>query len=94
MERTVYTKSIEDITFPRVKKDKLLVTIYTQRDKIVGEVYHLPNDRLSDCMNQENQKFLPVTNAEVFELKDNNFEYKVDFLLINKNHVNMIYPIG
>ena len=89
-----YTSCTEDIVFPRVKKDKLLVTIFTQNDKIVGEVYHLPKDRLSDCMNQEDQKFLPVTNAEVFDHKRNDFKYKVDFLLINKNHVDMIYPLS
>ena len=94
MEQTTCTKSANDITFPRIKKDKLKVTIHTQREKIIGEIHHLPSDRLSDCMNQEDQKFLPVTNAEVFDLRENDFEYKTEFLLVNKNHVNMIYPIA
>jgi hypothetical protein len=94
MEEVSFQEAVYGTAFPKVKKCKLLATIFTQRDKIVGEIHHLPNDRLSDCMNDENQKFLPVTHAEVFELKENNFEYKVEFLLINKNHINMIFPLN
>jgi len=93
MEETTSINSFENVTLPRIKKNKLRVAIYTHKEKIIGQVHHLPNDRLSDCMNQENQKFLPVTNADVFDLQDNNFEYKVAFLLINKNHVNILYPL-
>ena len=70
-----------------------MVTVITQHHKVVGEVHVLPANRLTDFMNQTDQNFIAVTNAEVYDLLTKETIGKLDFLSINKNYIAMIFPL-
>ena len=55
----------------KVPKDLVKVKIKTESAIIKGTVYTMVNGRLSDYMTAQREKFLPVTDAEVFYLKEN-----------------------
>ena len=78
---------------PKLKKDRVPVTIYTTSYKIVGEVHCLPVLRLTDMMNDTSQNFLPVTNVNIFDQSGEEIVTKLDFLTINKNHITMLCPL-
>ena len=84
-----------DISNPRkIKKDRLLVAIYTQNFKIAGELHIQPASRLTDFINGEtDQSFVAVTNAEVSNVSDGQPVGKVDFLAINRSHITMVFPL-
>ena len=78
----------------KVKKDRLQVTIFTHHHKVVGDVHILPANRLTDFMNEIDQRFLAVTKAEVCDLAGKEEVIKLDFLTINKNHITMVFPLS
>jgi hypothetical protein len=84
-----------DISNPRkIKKNRLLVTIFTQHFKIVGEVHIQPGIRLTDFINGEpDQSFVAVTNAEIFNISGGQPVYTMDFLVINRNHITIAFPL-
>jgi hypothetical protein len=83
---------MENPSFRKIKKNRLLVTIFTQTHKVVGEVHLLPASRLTDFLNETDQNFIPVTNASIYKLSGEEIVRKLDFLSINKNHITMLFP--
>ena len=74
----------------RVKKEKVPVKIQTLQNRIEGNVYLLPNTRITDMLNQEDYHFIPVTDAKIYSLKSGGLVDKAEFVAINKNHVVLI----
>ena len=78
----------------KIKKDRLLVTIYTQHFRVVGELHIQPESRLTDFINSEtDQSFVAVTNAEIFNILDGQPVCTMDFLAINRNHITIVFPL-
>jgi len=73
-------------------KDKLTVTIFTNRHKINGEIYLYENSRMSDLLNTENisKDFLPITDAGVTDLQTKTSQ-KIKFLSVNKRMIEFVY---
>ncbi len=76
----------------KVDKEKCRVVIILDNMKIIGYIHLTPRSRLTDILNSNQIKdFLPVTDAEV-EIYTNGCKRFVDFIEINKNKINVIYP--
>jgi hypothetical protein len=72
----------------KVELDREHVVLYTQLNRVEGEV-HLPSTaRLSDRLNAA-KDFVPITSARVFSL-DGNLLYTSDMVLVHKAHIVMI----
>ena len=76
----------------RVEKNSMKTIIFTARFKITGEIYILPQERLTDFLTAGTSIFLPVTNAEIRTIKDDKIIAQTKFLNLNKNEVTIIYP--
>ncbi len=77
-----------------VKKIKINTIIRTAGEKIEGDVHCLPNMRLLDLMNSQNENFVPVSNAAVYDEASGKLLYEVPFMAVNKNHVIVISETG
>lgn len=75
----------------KTQKEKLRIIIYTPHHKIKGEVHLYQNSRLTDILNADsgNKDFLPITNAEIINLKDMT-KSEVSFLSINKKFIEIV----
>lgn len=74
----------------RVKKEKVPITIKTLQNRIEGNVYLLPNTRITDMLNQEGYHFIPITDAKIYSLKSGSLVDEMEFVAINKYHVVLI----
>lgn len=70
-----------------VKKEKIITTIRTSSERIEGAVFTLPNTRLLDLLNNQSNKFIPVSEAKVFNEDTGKLLYEVDFMAVNTNHI-------
>jgi hypothetical protein len=78
---------------PRVAKDTLPALIRTADQLIVGHVYVRPDKRLKDDLNEDASRFLPVTDARVYNAADETLLYHSAFLLEAYRHIVMISPV-
>ncbi|HET9222677.1 MAG TPA: hypothetical protein VFO07_09245 [Roseiflexaceae bacterium] len=78
---------------PRVAKDTLTAFIRTNDQVIVGHVYVRPDKRLKDDLNEDSSRFLPVTDARVYDATSEKLLYHSSFLLIAFRHIIMITPL-
>lgn len=78
---------------PRVAKDTLPAFVRTADQIIVGHVYVRPEKRLKDELNEDSSRFLPITNAQVFDAASEKLLYHSGFLLIAYSHIVMISPL-
>lgn len=78
---------------PRVAKDTLPAMIRTADQVIVGHIYVRPEKRLKDDLSEDPSRFLPVTDARVYNAADEQLLYHSSFLLVAYQHIIMISPI-
>lgn len=78
---------------PRVAKDTLPALIRTADQVIVGHVYVRPDKRLKDDLSEDQSRFLPVTDARVYDAADEHLLYHSAFLLVAYQHIIMISPL-
>ena len=78
---------------PRVAKDTLTAFIRTAHQIIVGHVYVRPDKRLKDDLNDDGSRFLPVTDARVYDAVSEKLLYHSSFLLISYAHIVMLSPL-
>jgi len=74
----------------RVKKEKIPIKIQTLQNRIEGNVYLLPNTRITDMLNQEGYHFIPITDAKIYSLKSGTLTDEAEFVAINNYHVVLI----
>ena len=73
--------------------EKLAVIIYTQTHKIVGTVHITPAARLVDYLNSKvADRFIVVTDANVYTLPEEQLFQAAQFLVINKTAIMMVFP--
>ncbi len=78
--------------YVKIDKDSIEVTILTPTMKIVGTIYTLPQERLTDFMAESTTSTLPVTDASIFTLADGKLIAKTKFLSLNRKDVTIIFP--
>ena len=77
----------------RTDKDRIRVTICTSLYRIEGEMYVLPDSRLTDMMNVKAKDFLPITDVTFYHPYENRVFAKVDFAVVNRDSVLAILPM-
>ncbi|HEX8077667.1 MAG TPA: hypothetical protein VF511_07620 [Chthoniobacterales bacterium] len=78
---------------PRVAKDTLPAFVRTADQVIVGHVYVRPGKRLKDDLNEDTSRFLPITDARVYDAGTETLLYHSSFLLIAYSHIVMLSPL-
>jgi len=78
---------------PRVPKDTLPAFVRTVDQIIVGQVYIRPDKRLKDDLNEDTSRFLPITDARVYDAGSEKLLYHSSFLLIAYSHIILISPL-
>ena len=78
---------------PRVPKDTLPAFVRTVDQIIVGQVYVRPDKRLKDDLNEDTSRFLPITDARVYDAASEKLLYHSSFLLIAYSQIILISPL-
>jgi hypothetical protein len=78
---------------PRVAKDTLPAFVRTVDQIIVGQVYVRPDKRLKDDLNEDTSRFLPITDARVYDATSEKLLYHSSFLLIAYSQIILISPL-
>lgn len=78
---------------PRVVKDSLPALIRTHHQVIVGYVYIRPEKRLKDDLSDDTSRFLPITDARVYDAETEELLYHSSFLLVAYRHIIMLSPL-
>lgn len=81
----------------KTKKDSINVLVYVSGYKILGTVYLPLGGRLTDFLNTkglgaEGEVFIPVTDASIYSISDDNLIHYTPFLNINKDKILFIFP--
>jgi hypothetical protein len=74
----------------KIEKDRVQAHIRTNREKIEGFIFKMPQNRLLDMLNQGSDQFIPVTRARVFCLETGKLLFETEFLAVNKNNIIVI----
>jgi hypothetical protein len=75
----------------RVSKLEILVTVRVDDAIIQGTLHVSSDNRLKDELNN-NERFIALTQAQVWTLNGTNPIYSTEVLLINKTRINWIFP--
>ncbi len=78
--------------YVKIDKESFEVVIMTATLKIVGTIYTLPQERLTDFMGESTSNNLPVTNATIYNLADGSLIAKTKFLSLNREDVTVLFP--
>jgi hypothetical protein len=78
---------------PRVAKDTVPALIRTADQVVVGHVYIRPEKRLKDDLSEDGSRFLPVTDARVYDAASEKLLYHSSFLLVAYQHIIMLSPL-
>lgn len=73
-----------------ILKDAVPVLIQTPTNRIRGNIYVRPGERIKDQINQEDM-FLAVTEAILYDLTGEEL-YRGDFILVNREHLIWLLP--
>lgn len=79
---------------PRVAKDTLPAFVRTIDQIIIGQVYVRPDNRLKDELNEDASRFLPITDARIYDAATEKLLYQSSFLLLAYSHIVMLSPLG
>lgn len=78
--------------FVKIDKESFEVVILTEKLKIIGTIYTLPQERLTDFMDDASSNYLPVTGATIYNIDNGNLIAKTKFLSISRTEVIVIFP--
>jgi len=79
----------------QIPKQKVRVNIKTESFIVKGTVHTMVDSRLSDYITSQKDKFIPVTNAEVYYLGESRKvigekKFKREVVFINVDNIEMI----
>jgi len=77
---------------PRVSKEPVVTLIRTHDYLITGNVYTRPEHRLKDELNSDRERFLAVTEVQVYDPTGEKLLFESSFLLIAYDHIVLITP--
>ncbi len=75
----------------QVRKHRIASIIQTTGDRIRGVLFHDPENRLKDSLNDRNEDFIAIIDAE-FLSDDGAVLDRCEFLAINKRHIEWVMP--
>jgi hypothetical protein len=76
----------------KAEKKELRVTIYTERHKITGSYFVVPDARFSDDLNARQKDFIPITRATIHDLDGSgDSSMSSEFMMINKHHIVLLF---
>jgi len=75
----------------KIPRDKVRIVALTNNYKIVGDAYLPVQSRLSDFMNSlDDHKFIPVTDAKIYDISNSNLFMEFKFATINTNTLILV----
>ena len=79
----------------KIPKQKIYVKIKTISSVITGYIHVIPGGRITDYINSQVNKFIPVTDAQVYPSKselepDLNIKGKNDLIFLNVEDIEML----
>lgn len=77
----------------RVPKDALLCAVRGGDLAVLGYLFVRPGKRLKDELNDERNRYLPMTEARVYRVSDNTLLYHASFLLVGHQAIDVVAPI-
>lgn len=77
----------------KIKMDSVETIVVIPQFRIEATVYLHPASRFSDFANSQNKDFIPMTNAKVYDRYSNSYLGTIEFLAVNKNQVQFMYPM-
>lgn len=77
----------------RTPKDAVLCAVRGGDLAVLGYLFVRPDWRLKDELNDENARYLPMTDARVFRVSDNMLLYHASFLLIGRRAIDLVAPV-
>jgi hypothetical protein len=77
----------------RIAKDSLAAFVRTGDQLIVGQIHVRPERRLTDEINGDSARFLPITAARVYDAAGTTLLYESSFLLVSYQHIVTIGPL-
>lgn len=78
----------------RVAKDTLIAFIRLHDNIVVGNIYVRPEQRLKDNLNDDSSRFLPITDARVYDSGGNELLYRSSLLLVAYDHIITLSPVN
>jgi hypothetical protein len=75
-----------------VKKHACPVVFLTDKYKIIGSIHISVNIRLNDFL-LSSSEFIPVTGAVVYDVIDGKELFKVEFISLKKNMINIAMEV-
>jgi hypothetical protein len=75
----------------QVRKQKVASILQINGQRVRGLLFYDPDGRLKDDLNNSNEAFIALTDAE-FLAEDGAVVTRTKFLTINKNHIDWIMP--
>ena len=76
----------------RRTKEGVQTVIATDRHNILGYIFLSPDNRLKDELNVNNEQFIAVRDAQVFDIHGEHLLYETEFLVLNKAIVQWVLP--
>src|SRR3712207_3327818 len=77
----------------RISKDTLPAFIRTAEHVVVGHIHTRPDRRLKDELNEDSSRYLPITDAQVYDAASEKLLYHSSFMLIAYHHIVLISPL-
>lgn len=77
----------------RTPKDAVLCAVRGGDLAVLGYLYIRSERRLKDELNDEQARYLPMTDARVFRVSDDKLLYHASFLLIGRQAIDLVAPI-
>jgi hypothetical protein len=74
-----------------VRKERVPVLIQTPTHTLHGYIFLRPEERIKDALNETDEQFIAVADAEVYTL-DGHLRQRVEFLTVNKAHIIWLRP--
>jgi hypothetical protein len=75
----------------RVTKQSAAITARMGESIIYGMIHIAPDNRLKDELNNQ-EKFIAITQAQVWSVGGERPLYETDVLIVNKDHLDWIFP--
>ncbi len=77
----------------RVSKDTVIAVVRTTDYFIIGDVHVRPDRRLKDELDNTQSRFLPITEATVYDATGTQLLYRTSFMLIAYQQIVMVAPL-
>lgn len=76
-----------------IKKEKIRVVVYTEQYRIVGNLYYVPGTRLTDTLNIKIKDFIPLTEVQVLDKRENAIIVEVPYLAVYRDSILFVHPL-